>query len=387
MLTAKHGEIRLRQLDGLRGLAAFAVFLFHAIMMLPPSDPALHFLTRTILRPFWDGPSAVLLFFVLSGYVLTLPYSGQSPKKVDTIPFIIRRITRLYPAYWVALSLALALRYLVFSQQGLYGLSTWVNSHWQLQITWLSLVKHFTMISPYLNTNEIDPVIWSLIIEMRISLIFPAILILVQRTNRVRYAVLAFGIAITLSALIHGPLDSASPWLHALTVLPAFLLGSYLAKYRARVVGFLRMSALNRVGLTILGFLLYGSVWFMPFLNRGTARLGTAVGSGIIVMLFLATNSLEKLGTLRPIRFLGDISYSFYLIHLPILLASTSVLYPLTGSVLLAIAASLGISLPAAWAIYVMVEIPGQDLGKGMARAFSIRMCRYLQRNLPAESV
>jgi peptidoglycan/LPS O-acetylase OafA/YrhL len=101
--------------------------------------------------------------------------------------------------------------------------------------------------------------------------------------------------------------------------------------------------------------------------------LGTATGAGIIVMLFLADNLLERLGTSRPAQFLGDISYSFYLIHLPILLAITSALYPLTGSALFSIAVSLACSLPVAWAIYVMVEIPGQNWGKGIARSFSKR--------------
>jgi peptidoglycan/LPS O-acetylase OafA/YrhL len=373
LLTDNHREIRLKQLDGLRGLAALAVFFFHAIMMLPPNNLALHVLTKTILRPFWDGPSAVMLFFVLSGFVLTLPYTGPNPKKVDTVPFIIRRVTRLYPAYWAVLSLALGLRCLAFSPQGLLGLSAWVNSHWQQQITWLSLAKHFTMISPYLNSNEIDPVIWSLIIEMKISLIFPAILILVQRTRRVRYAILTMGVTIALSALIHGPRDRDSQWLHVVTMLPVFCFGSYLAKYRSSVLHLLRNSLLIRAAMAIIGSMLYSSAWSLPFLNHGISRLGTAIGSSIIVMLFLASSLLERLGTCRPVLFLGNISYSFYLIHLPILLTTTSILYPMTGSVLLSIAISLACSLPAAWAIYIMVEIPGQNWGKNLARSFTRR--------------
>jgi len=372
--TESQREVRFKQLDGLRGLAALAVFFFHAIMMLPPNSPALAVLTKPFLRPFWDGPSAVMLFFVLSGYVLTLPYTDPKPRRIDAIPFIIRRITRLYPAYWVVLSIALALKSFVFSPQGLQGLSEWVNSHWQLEITWSSLIKHFTMISPYLNSYEIDPVIWSLIIEMKVSLIFPAILLLVQRTRRVRHALLALGLTIVLSALIHGPLDKGSQWLHVVTMLPVFCLGSYLAKYRDALLHFLRKSALIRAALGSVGLILYGSAWFLPFLNRGVSRLGTAIGSSIIVMLFLASISLEKLGTSRPVVFLGNISYSFYLIHLPILLTLTSVLYPLTGSVLLSTVVSLACSLPAAWAVFVTVEIRGQNWGKGIARSFDRRL-------------
>src|ERR1700676_1028669 len=121
----ERAEIRFQQLDGLRGLAAFVVFLFHAIMMLPADSRASRYLNNPVLRPFWDGPSAVMLFFVLSGFVLTLPYTGMRTRKIDPVPFWIRRLTRLYPAYWVALTLALTLRFLVFQPHGLHGLSDW----------------------------------------------------------------------------------------------------------------------------------------------------------------------------------------------------------------------------------------------------------------------
>jgi peptidoglycan/LPS O-acetylase OafA/YrhL len=355
----------------MRGLAAFVVFLFHAVKILPEASPAAHLLARPLMRPLWDGPGAVMLFFVLSGFVLTLPYVGSTPKKIDTVPFLIRRIARLYPAYWVVISLALALRFGVFSPQGLNGLSAWARMHWQLPITGVSILRHISMISPYLNASEVDPVIWSLIIEMKVSLIFPAILWLVVSTRRYQYAIAALILTLSLSAFIHGPMDEGSPWLHVLTMLPVFLFGSYLAKYRAAIVPRLRTSVWLRVAAGISGLLLYNSQWLLPWLNRGVFRLGSAVGSGILILVFLGSESLEKIGTSRPILFLGDVSYSFYLIQLPILLAMASVVYPLTSSLTLCIAISLFCSLLLAWVIYVTVEIPGQNYGRRLVKSFS----------------
>lgn len=96
---------RLKQLDGLRGLAALAVFVCHSTEMMVNNPNTLR--VWPPLRSLWDGQAAVVLFFVLSGFVLTLPYVGPSPKRVDTAPFIVRRLTRLYPAYWTAILLAL----------------------------------------------------------------------------------------------------------------------------------------------------------------------------------------------------------------------------------------------------------------------------------------
>jgi peptidoglycan/LPS O-acetylase OafA/YrhL len=321
-----------------------------------------------------------MLFFVLSGFVLTLPYTGPDPKKIDTVLFTIRRIARLYPAYWVALTFALALKFFVFRPQGLVGLSEWANMHWLLPITGMSLLKHFSMISPYLDAREIDPVIWSMMIEMKISLVFPAILMLVQRTAKVRYAILVLALTLALGGLIHGTADGGSPWLYTITVLPVFLMGSYLAKYKTAIVGFLGKSAWIRAAFAIAGIILYNSGWLFPALNRGVSRLGTASGSAVFVMLFLASSTLARLGASRPVVFMGNVSYSFYLIQLPILLATASVLYPLTSSPLLFIATSLACSLLISWVIYVRVEIPGQNLGKRIGRAFNNRMAAIAAR-------
>ena len=160
-----------------------------------------HFMKSSIVQPVWNGESAVIMFFVLSGFVLTLPYTGPSPKRIDVVPFIIRRIFRLYPAYWVGILLALLLRFAVFSPTGLYGLSEWANSLWHLPVTWKTLVQHFFMVAPRIQPNAIDPVIWSLIIEMKVSLIFPAVLLLVQHTKKARYALLVMGIAIACNGI------------------------------------------------------------------------------------------------------------------------------------------------------------------------------------------
>jgi peptidoglycan/LPS O-acetylase OafA/YrhL len=90
--------------------------------------------------------------------------------------------------------------------------------------------------------------------------------------------------------------------------------------------------------------------------------------------LFLSSSALKWIGTSPPVEFLGDISYSFYLIHLPILLAVTSVLNPRIGSPLLCIAICLACSLVVAYAIYSWIEIPGQNLGKLASRAWSKRI-------------
>jgi len=374
--ATNQAEIRYEQLDGLRGMAAFVVFLFHAIMMAPADSPVLRSLTTPVVRPFWDGPGAVMLFFVLSGFVLTLPYTGSRPRKVEPLPFVIRRIARLYPAYWAVLAVSFALRYLVFNPHGLEGLSSWINMHWTHPVGWMSLFNHILMISPYVQVDDLDPVIWSLIIEMKVSLIFPLLVLLVTRTTRFAYALIAIVSAMAVTLPLHFVTHGASSWSKAAIMAPVFLVGAYLARYRGELVPRLRASRRIRVGAAIAGAFLYASVWMAPLAYQSVLRLGSAFGSGAFIVLFLASSRLESIGTAQPARFLGKVSYSFYLVHLPILITVASVLYPLLHSVTAIIAISLPSSLLIAWAMYEFVEAPAHNWGKRFAFSVSTHLSR-----------
>src|ERR1043165_7640264 len=97
---------RIRALDGLRGVAALSVVALHVLSAIPGFDAALEHwpgpdstmaaLEASPLRLLWAGHAAVILFFVLSGFVLTLQlersHSGASAYAV----YVVRRLSRLY---------------------------------------------------------------------------------------------------------------------------------------------------------------------------------------------------------------------------------------------------------------------------------------------------
>jgi len=351
-------------------------------MMAPPDSQALPILNKPWIRPFWDGPGAVMLFFVLSGFVLTLPYVASTARKLEPIPFIIRRITRLYPAYWAALTLALAFRFLIFDPHALSGLSPWVRLHWSLPIGWTSIISHMFMIFPNLQVDQIDPVIWSLIIEMKVSLLFPLLIMLVTRTTKMIYGALALITTIALTTPLHFVTHSSSSWSRAAIMLPVFLVGSYLARFRGELVFRLRASRWIRLAAAIAGVGLYSMVWFVPLEKQSLARWGSALGSGAFILLFLASARLQSIGTARPIQFLGKVSYSFYLIHLPILITAASFLFPLLHSFAAVVAISLVACLLTAWVLYSLIEVPAHNWGKRLALHVSVAA-----RTKTAESV
>lgn len=87
---------RIGRLDALRGVASLVVLAGHC------SPPLLHW--AWWLRPLGDGYGAVLLFFLLSGYVLALQLG--SPQRPGYAGFLIRRFFRIWPAFAVVLVLS-----------------------------------------------------------------------------------------------------------------------------------------------------------------------------------------------------------------------------------------------------------------------------------------
>ena len=196
---------RLAELDGLRGLAALSVFFCHAGMFGPPWN---------VLAFLGDGSAAVDLFFVLSGFVLA---RSLLARRQNYWEFVWRRVARLYPAYWGAVLVALAL--MISSNRA--GLAPLGDLHvWAKPITVEQLIKHFFLITPSIDVHWANYSIWSLVVEMRISLLFPLLLVgLVSLPGLARWSVLLLSPALALVPM----------FLLGIGHVPLFLLG--LAPY------------------------------------------------------------------------------------------------------------------------------------------------------------
>jgi peptidoglycan/LPS O-acetylase OafA/YrhL len=106
MLVAARQQ-RLISLDALRGLAALVVVFAHCYETLPEGQ---RWITDhsspwdKVTRPFHNGQAAVALFFVLSGYVLALPFLQGQVMEYRT--YVLRRICRIYLPFVAATGLA-----------------------------------------------------------------------------------------------------------------------------------------------------------------------------------------------------------------------------------------------------------------------------------------
>ena len=154
-LNTKEKPAYDRQLEGLRGLAAISVALHHIFSFKNSLDPAYH--PANYLAYLQAGHSAVLLFFILSGYVIGLTnITNFSTQKVKT--YLIRRGVRLIPIYFIAVSVGLW----VHSPK---EISTIIGNFLFLQ----NLDHYFSWMIPPIQGN---PAVWSLNYEILYYLLF-----------------------------------------------------------------------------------------------------------------------------------------------------------------------------------------------------------------------
>lgn len=360
---------RYEELDAIRGLAALSVVVDHHLMVLPAiAGKALGPLSRAVtafpLHILWDGHAAVLLFFVMSGFVLSLPFHlGTNPVYTR---YLIKRICRIYLPYLVAVVGALSL-YLLVSQGGISGLSRWFNKIWTTPPTAELLLGHALLVTSFRN-EVYDPVLWSLVHEMRISLVFPLLMIPVLKWRMT--SIVAGFTAVSLCAQMAYRMvgDSYGDYLLTVHYLLAFVLGATVARYRVPLaVYFGSLSAVSRLVWVATALVLYDFEFVLQgvrVLHVGPAN-DYAVFLGSVMLIIGALGSRLAGSALRsriPV-FLGKISYSLYLWHAVVLLTVVNLTYP-KYSLVLILPTSIILGLAVAIVAYRWVELPSIALGR-----------------------
>ncbi|MFC5701777.1 acyltransferase family protein [Cohnella faecalis] len=373
---------RLDQLDSMRGLAAATVLIGHclgvySVFWVDTYGQAqyglVNLLKFTPLSIVIAGHEAVVFFFVLSGFVLMLPFLSAKPFSYGT--FVARRFLRIYLPYYGAILLALLIRSLL-AQPDTNVYSEWIGLQWQSSLTWELLVQHLFLIGDF-DSNSLNPVIWSLVHEMRISLVFPLLALIALRWNW--KAAVALVPALSLLGYVfvylsfHSPprIESVFQALDSMQYVSFFLAGALLAKYRTNAVRWWkRKSLLFKAALVGLGWVAYTYAYTVlpgqsaihkSFMNE----FATMLGALIAILAAIGSARSRKLLLWQPIRRLGQMSYSLYLYHFIILMALLWIV-PHSIPLPLVLAAIVVLSLAAAYASYRWVELPSIRWGKSL---------------------
>src|SRR5262249_53703841 len=150
------------------------IVVHHSILSLPQAlqDRAESVLEFTPLRPISTGRPFVLLFFVLSGFVLAVAI--RSDPRFSYGAFVLKRVCRIYLPYAASLVLSIAIFALV-RPDPIPGLTSWFNSTWSDGISETAIVENALLVGN-VASSTLNNVNWSLVYELRISLIFPLLM-------------------------------------------------------------------------------------------------------------------------------------------------------------------------------------------------------------------
>ncbi|MDP1027446.1 acyltransferase [Sphingomonas sp. KR1UV-12] len=352
------------ELQSLRGIAALIVVVYHCALYYDYGAAS-----RSAMSLIFNAHGAVVTFFVLSGFVLTLSLM-RSPLDRRRIGFFyIRRAFRIYPALWTACALAL-IYLLVFGADGVALGSEWARmncGNWPLPTGRIMLA--------FAGLKSTLPLpIWSLAVELVASAAMP-FLILVMRRSVPAFVILTLGLAVL--SRFGGD---------KLLLIPTYMIDFALGASVALVVPQLRVALRRRgmlavcagagVALLWTGRAIAGADFELAYHDPLTSMI-EGVGAALVIgAIFVRADRFSILSARWATR-LGDRSYSLYLLHQPVLaiLAATGALlvprlivaHPGAATLVL-IAGTIALAMPLATLGFQWIELPAIGIGQRLVR-------------------
>ena len=336
---------RLRGIEGLRASAALSVMLGHFNLHLVPSE-MISPIMQHVLNVAGEG---LTLFFVLSGFLLFGPFMTAAARGAPfSIPqYFLNRFLRIYPAYvaiFAIVALALGLAYTRTVSSGDIGVDNVAGTVGRMTNPGAIAANLFLVhtLMPWTIKTGLG-VSWSLTAEVCFYLLLPLLAVLAVTLSR-RFGLNSSAVIVSLGmvaagltcrivgdAQLHGDASAqfyqqwGGNWL-------AVYLRSILCQADFFGVGMLAV-ILYRYSATIIGTAerirfrryLYGAAIFGLVMTRLEREFGFAVFFASLLLIVTTETSelrphrLVSLLEWHPIRWVGVISYSFYLWHLPVI--------------------------------------------------------------------
>jgi peptidoglycan/LPS O-acetylase OafA/YrhL len=342
---------RIDSLTGLRFLAAGAIFLWHIRGYFIPKDA---------FSPFYLA-GAVPLFFVLSGFVLAV----GGLRAGSWADFFVARLARIWPAHMAAIALLLAVFW------------PWSKSYFATSESIGNLVLNVLLIHDWVPFVAVyggyNGVSWSISAELFFYAVFPFIFMRARTAPWHTLAVTALLVPawiVLISALFPsvdaGWLSQMNPLTGSFAFVVGVAAGSWYADNKER--GSASIASWTALEIAAVGLTLAANAWLFglrfPELPRALVGFVNTIAAApayavLIVVLALSKGLLARMLSNRVIVYLGEVSFSFYLVHQIIIrwYADHTALFgdvSVTGRLAFITAASLGVSM----AIYHLVEMP-----------------------------
>jgi peptidoglycan/LPS O-acetylase OafA/YrhL len=304
-----------------------------------------------------SGPLGVALFFMISGFVILRSIDRLSPGA-----FLVQRAFRIFPPCAVAVAGVALFTALYCAAAGV------ASPHGPSSV----LASAFAF-SGFAGVMGTLPVLWSLTVELLFYLLIAAAAALVGRIGfRTLLAMAALCVFCVwlfntpaVLALVPAPTGYRLVYLSSMLVHVTFMLvGSVLYRgFSDNRHDTAALCAALVFGLYLASFMVFKEL-------RGQAEIGAKPADAVAALgLFLAAYAGRlSWGWLRPLRFVADISYPLYLLHVPLGWVLLVWLGRMGWNLHWAATAATAAMLVLAWAMHLAVERPSQRLGKWLSR-------------------
>ncbi len=299
---------KLQNLEGLRGIAALIVVLFHFIgsyypvLVLPNSDypnKLIEFIAKSPLNVFFNGLFSVSIFFVLSGFVLSYKFF-----KTEEAESIISTAFKRYIRLVIPVAFSILLIYILtkIDSENIYSIFRKPNIFDAL---------HEGFIGCFLTgSNKYNPVVWTMYFELSGSfLVFGFCLIFCDKRNRIfgylflmiifwgtHYFSFLTGVLLSDLNISYGNYIKSN-LIKVVLLLIALFIGSYPTLFDQKTIS-----------TTIYSFIYFN-------LTKNYI-IYHSLGATLLLMVLVNSDNLNKLFSSRFFVFLGKISFSMYLIHI-----------------------------------------------------------------------
>ena len=315
-----------------------------------------------VAQNFDVGRIGVAMFFVISGFVI--PFSLCVHRQAPIGTFLIKRLFRIYPAYWLSIPFS------AFAAWWLWGMPFGIRD----------LLVNLTLLQDLVGVPAASGVYWTLLVEMAFYLLCVALFLTNTLFDPVRIGALALVLAAAHS------LGAFALWLDVPLNRPLVFFPLHLSLmlcgtlYRYCVFDRCPSSRARRLLQALLAYYLVilpvGAIWALGPLNNYVVSV--ALG----LLLFIIGTSALRIES-RVTDWLGSISYSIYLFHLPVyypvywwLLQQPAGSWWRTQHMGVYLAISTALTLAVAAGVHRHVEQPGIRLGGRCAAWWAARVGR-----------
>lgn len=317
---------KIEVLDSLRAFAALSVCVFHFICI----TGYIH--TKGILDFFYHWQFGVQLFFVISGFVIPWSMYYSNFKINNLFKFALKRFSRLEPPYLASLLLAIII---------LWGRDYFLNAdNFSSLVSFKRVALHFGYLIPlFKEYHWLNDVYWTLATEFQYYFFIAILFIPLIKSNL--FLRIIIGLSMIAMSFIYGPREFLPYW------LPVFYIGIVLFLFKVKKI--------SKLEFYLTEMLLFSFSCFHYHF-------------GSVVYMFIAAASILFFSEhkIRVLNYLGKMSYSIYLVHLPIGLTLMNVMaHKFFGTIYgkcFVLLTGFIATLISSYIMYLLVEKPSKKL-------------------------